>query len=422
MSNATMTMTMKTSQFAARYMQPDTFDEAAESVLNSVVLPTFLELLPKLSLGEAQQNILSDLLALLKHSPNNRDAFCETPKWHICMFGVVSRFVVLTGDTGLSTSWWPANKVCPNLEKWARHTAWLRARAMKRNNQFGKDGAAASKSALLKSMEEKRKYAGTLSQTSLLAAEEAEAEERKKAAAANENPDEAERDTWFAIGMKVYATLLLHTIRDKCGWHEVSRTISQAYDTGRGVISHFAVLSHFVNELTFTMQWRYRELQRLASSSDSAENNEAIDYLDNIFSVFITIGEHSLMNVRATTAGIKDWKISKMRVAYLKEVVAAKNRKAAEEEDSDDGTSGGEKEEFDEDHLNELAEAMLVERVALRRRRDSIAKAEVKSQGEDEIPHPEYSGNDIGLGGTTVTLIITKKLHNIRFWLVPRIS
>ena len=90
-SNATMTMTMKTSQFAARYMQPDTFDEAAESVLNSVVLPTFLELLPKLSLGEAQQNILSDLLALLKHSPNNRDVFCETPAWHICMFGVVSR-------------------------------------------------------------------------------------------------------------------------------------------------------------------------------------------------------------------------------------------------------------------------------------------------------------------------------------------
>ena len=240
-------------------------------------------------------------------------------------------------------------------------------------------------------MEEKRKYAGTLSQTSLLAAEEAEAEERNKAAAANENPDEAERDTWFAIGMKVYATLLLHKIRDKCGWHEVSRTISQAYDTGRGVISHFAVLSHFVNELTFTMQWRYRELQRLASSSESAENNEAIDYLDNIFSVFITIGEHSLMNVRATTAGIKDWKISKMRVAYLKEVVAAKNRKAAEEEDSDDGTSGGEK-GVRRRPLKRVGRSHACRRVAFEEA--GIHQAEVKSQGEDEIPHPEYSGND----------------------------
>ena len=109
------------------------------------------------------------------------------------------------------------------------------------------------------------------------------------------------------------------------------------------------------------------------------------------------------MDVRATTVGVKDWKVAKMRVAYLKEVIADRSRKAAENGNSDDEDGQNVGAEQDEEYLYELAEAMLVERVSLRRRRDSVTKAK-KAQAEDDIPHPEFSGADIGLGSTVVTL------------------
>ena len=171
------------------------------------------------------------------------------------------------------------------LEKWAQHSAWLIARA---KNQPIED----TKSALLHRMEEQRKYAGVLSQSSLLAAEAMKLRDERSSNVVIEDDE----DTWFAIGMKVYATLLLHALHVKEGWHEVGRTLSLALTDSSARIVHFAVLSHLVNELTFTMQWRYRELQRLASSSIPDETNEALSYLDNIFSVFVTTGQHVLDN------------------------------------------------------------------------------------------------------------------------------
>lgn len=385
-----LAMTMKVSQFTARYLQPDHFDESEESALNTSVLPVFLELLPKLTLGSAQQQILSDLLSLLKHSESNRAVFCGSVAWHLSMFDIVSRYVIipLSGDdTGVLRF----AQMAETLEKWAQHTAWLVARA---KNQPAQE----MKSALLNRMEERRKYAGTLSQSSLLAAEAMKLRELKKG---SREEEEDEEDTWFAIGMKVYATLLLHALQAKDGWHEVGRTLSLSLTNPAGKIVHFAVLSHLVNELTFIMQWRYRELQRLASSSNSEETNEALSYLDNIFSVFITTGQH-VIDSKPAVAALKGWSLAKLRVMYLKEVVADRAKRKTEggaysDDDSDD-SSNGESAHHDDEYLYELAEAMLVERATLRRRRDSLKKS------EDDIPHPEYSGVDIGLGSTIISL------------------
>ena len=242
-----LTMTMKVSQFTARYMQPDHFDESEESALNTAVLPVFLDLLPKLTLGSAQQQILSDLLSLLKHSESNRDVFCGTVAWHLSMFDIVSRHVIIRPSYGDEGSLLRFDKMGQTLEKWAQHAAWLMARA---KNQPVQE----AKSALLHRMEQQRKYAGALSQSSLPEAEAMKLREEKKSAKEEEQDEE---DTWFAIGMKVYATLLLHALQAKEGWHEVGRTLSLSLTNPSARIVHFAVLSHLVNELTFIMQWRY---------------------------------------------------------------------------------------------------------------------------------------------------------------------
>ena len=89
---------------------------------------------------------------------------------------------------------------------------------------------------------------------------------------------------------------------------------------------------------------------------------------------------------------------------YLKEVIESRSRRNVEggaySDDSDNSDEKDDDAHRDDEYLYELAEAMLVERATIRKRRDSLNK----QSGDDDIPHPEYSGEDIGLGSTVISL------------------
>jgi hypothetical protein len=67
--------------FTAAYLNLDNATDENQDSCNAVILPIFFELLPKLP-ANIHYQILTDLLALLKHSIGVRNAFCSYSSWH----------------------------------------------------------------------------------------------------------------------------------------------------------------------------------------------------------------------------------------------------------------------------------------------------------------------------------------------------
>eukprot|EP01038_Epipyxis_sp_PR26KG_P011916 gene11916-15945_t len=336
--------------FAAHYLSPDQVHDEGINMTNSVVLPIFFELLPKLPVN-IQEQIYSDLLALLKHSTGNRDGFCNSPSWHICMYGLVAQLARV--DEGDNLKSIHSFDILNEIEKYLGINMLESPHIImaKRHKHRVKSPHDVPFSVLNKTKKEttltveNHKPSGELlrswnnepvnarasysySKDRKTAPLQIETNKERPSLLGNGDKENTEANEnhhiWFVLGMKIYATLLLHAIEYKGGWKEVDRSISQfdgnnnCNDLGYSVSQ--AILSHLLNELTFNMRSKYRELQRLAKSTNSNENHEATDRLENIFSIMISASQLALIDQSCATGSLNAYHVNKLRLKYFNQL------------------------------------------------------------------------------------------------------
>jgi hypothetical protein len=329
--------------FAADYLSPDQVHDEGVDMLNSVALPIFFELLPKLPV-RVQGQIYSDLLALLKHSEGNCHAFVANSSWQLCMFGLVAQLVSQAEGTtpGKVVN---SHSLLTELERWSGYVATESPftgapgakpkrrsssanppgellRAWRHSNGQMINNSSYSYQSEVKPVEPSKtsaRFSMSVPAGSVPPSPAASTIAPATTGTAGE-PTEKDKDLWFAIGMKIYATLLLHAIDSRNGWREIDRSISQSYESDVGYSVAQTVLSHVLNELTFSMRGKYKELQRLAKSTNSGENQEATDKIENFLCLMLTTSQLALVDQRCAVSGIKNFHLCKLRVHYFTEI------------------------------------------------------------------------------------------------------
>ena len=328
-AGTSMTVGPRTVVFAAHYISPDQVFDESLAVLNTAVLPVFFNLLPKLRLGLAQEQVFTDMLGLLKNSTGNREAFLQCPGWHLCVYLLVSRLMQEQRDSTAVLV--ESADIMTELEEAAGGVE-------QSTRPAGADKAPRADSA---------------SKLSISIPPLDSATAREPLSSAAQAASECDLDLWFTLGMKVYSTLLLHAVdRRPGGWREVMRTLSLSFDSLAGSgspqssssvhtdefgaplpsaaartkprdvgmsFSH-TVLSHLLNELTFLMQYKYKDLQRLARSSSAQEKEEANENLKNLLSALIVTTQHALLEP-AAVLGLRGLRIAQLRVQYLADII-----------------------------------------------------------------------------------------------------
>jgi len=306
--------------FAAAYLRPDQMQEEDVDMMNAAALPIFFELLPKLPVS-VQGQIYSDLLALLKHSEGNCHAFISTSSWHLCMFGMVSQLVSDKDNDPVPTI--TTFNILVEIEKLTGYNieTELNASFFVSSKHFGSTYSSNGKGQSPKQYLETRLARGYSSngEVMLVSKDTSNAIVPSKRVSNNDETT-SDNDMWFALGMKVYATLLLHAMEFKNGWKELDTSISQSYECDVGYSVAQTILSHVLNEITFTMRSKYRELQRLAKSKDFSENQEATDRIENLLCLLLTSTEVALIDFQCAVTGIKDFHLCKLRVHVFSEI------------------------------------------------------------------------------------------------------
>mmetsp|Transcript_19739 Transcript_19739/g.27117 ORF Transcript_19739/g.27117 Transcript_19739/m.27117 type:complete len:2769 (-) Transcript_19739:85-8391(-) len=264
-------------------------DEVDNDMTNSVVLPIFLELLPKLPVTVHGQ-IYSDLLGLLKHSLANRIAFCSCPSWHICMYELISLLI-------------DADKRQTHSRVLNSHDILFEIEKYNTKGIVVNDGFCTGIRREMPPSPYNTHHSDSKRQS--------------------DEVDTSNFDIWFALGMKIYATVLLHAQENEHGWKEIDRCVAHSYNSENGFALSQAVLSHTLSELSFSMHSRYKEIQRLNKSSVSSDNKEATAKLVNILSIILAASQLALLDKHCVTPGIQDYHINKLRIQYFDEIFAS---------------------------------------------------------------------------------------------------
>lgn len=335
-ANASLSSNLQFGQRAvftsAQSLSPMGMSDEHEDIMNTVVLPTYFYLLPKLPTS-LQSQVLTDLLALLKHSSRSRDAFVANPSWHICLYSLVSQFIKSEGESygNLSTE-----TLILELNKYSLNSNFKSSMNFSDTSIIDNKINLKNRTGFQKSIEvDDNNLNG-----SLLRSWNSNVVENFKSIPVSKKKEsfdnEQEFDTLFAIGMKVYATLLLHALEVKSGWKEIEKAISQSYfihnEDEKSVSVSQAVLSHVVNEMSFSMKSRIDKIKKMKSSKDSYENTMAMDKLDNILSLLLTVFEFSLDDKVTSGFGILHLKINQLRLRCYNEIVEELERKKSHDE------------------------------------------------------------------------------------------
>ena len=301
-------------KFASHYLSMDRFHDESD-MTNGIVLPLFFELIPKLP-TITQEQIYTDLLALLKHSAGNRQAFCTSPSWHLCMYNLVLQLVENFPSTSeKSNRYLHTDEIMNELEIWNGTASAdspivsFAALSRSRSRIISSDGGGE----LLRTWNSND---GVSSATDIGGPTSAGSSSTSppfsppRAAATTENNYQS--DLFFDLGMKIYSTLLLHAVESKYGWREVDLCIAPSLESevGYGVVQ--SVVSHLLNELTFNMKSKYKELQKLVKSSNSVEYQLATDKLENVLSIFITSMQIALIDQRCVCP-FTNFQVNKLR-------------------------------------------------------------------------------------------------------------
>jgi hypothetical protein len=315
-------------------------DETAK-MTNDIVLPIFFEILPKLPFS-LYDTILCDLLALVKHSEGNCEAFSSSPSWHLCMFGLVESLVNSTSPLNKSKSF-HTYELIEDLEKltgiYHSHDSFgspYRYRSEQKISQLQNEETVSA-------IRSWRSTAGTNStqeggndiheSTNRLKSNFSSSSFYGKKSLSSSSALSAQNtqyNLWFDLGMKIYSTLLLYSIDYKNGWKEIDRSISSSFISEIGYSISQTIMSHLLNELTFSMKSKYKELQRLVRSSNSIENQLATDKLENLLCILLTASDISLINQQILFSSIPNYQIALLRVQIYNEL--SKDKRAIRSE------------------------------------------------------------------------------------------
>lgn len=271
-------------------------------MMNSYVLPVFFYLIPLLPV-QTYGDILTNLLALLKHSPVNRDAFAAStdPSWHTCLFDVLLQFVEVNDKKVLKSI--NNGNLVYELSKYC--------------NLLGAAHADDSFSSATYDNQDSNADTSLLTQ---------------------------DLDTWFAIGMKVYSTMLLHSLDCKGGWKELEKALAQSFSTATSATSRKessnefrvsvtqTILSHTFNELSFTVRSRVKEIKKLIKKKESSL---ALMKWENMLNVIVSSLLFATSDTICSTCDVPNLGIAKLRLAIFSELVqeVLSKKRASDDED-----------------------------------------------------------------------------------------
>ena len=279
-------------------------------MMNSYVLPVFFYLIPLLPV-HTYGDILTNLLALLKHSPINRDAFAAStdPSWHTCLFDVLLQCIEFN-DKKVLNSISNSNLVF-EMNKYS--------------NVLGVPITDVNRNAPSVSEYDSQCTNKMSINTSVLS---------------------QDLDTWFAIGMKVYSTMLLHSIDCKGGWKEMEKALAQSFSSNLSskesnefrVSVTQTILSHTFNELSFTIRSRVKEIKKLIKIKESTL---ALMKWENMLNIIVSSLLFATSDIVCSTFDVPNLGIAKLRLAIFSELVqeVLSKRRASDDEDSNSSSN-----------------------------------------------------------------------------------
>jgi hypothetical protein len=315
-------------------LSPDQMMDEGLDLLNAVSLSFVLDQLPRLPIA-GQGQICKDLMTLLTHSGSNRDAFFSNPSWHLCLSGLVSNLIEMG--------------TLPSLARVTTQDIVSKFRDIDEGN------LNIDKELILNNE-------GSVKNCHELDNAKDDDKEVLIDSVCNNNvnistPTAEIKDVWFAVGMKIYSTLLIHAMDVKTGWKEVERTLYSSLDkddieeiqkiqnkignsdNSNEILQETekissimeenelkcnsiarSILSHCISEMTFSIKPKYKDLQRLAKSTKFKENQAGLDRMENILTLILSSSQFSLFDVHCAGKGVGDLRIGRLRAFYYNEV------------------------------------------------------------------------------------------------------
>lgn len=282
-------------------------DESQE-ILNPTMLVSYFYFVPKLPMS-VQESVHRDLLAILKHNHANREVFRSNTSWHLCMYDLVGQLIVL--KTGEPSVMLKASEVMGFLEEWALFQRPHKEDALaelflpklqcpESTNHMELPGSPSRRSQLHR--------AGSNQGSNI---------DGKKVGTA---PDARRLELWFDIGMKTYATMLVHSMDMSGGFVEIQRTASQSFESVQGTSVTLSIFSHLLHELTFTVQSKYKDMQRMARSTNGDEVIQATNKLQNMLSIIILLSLYLYEKDSIALLGVPDVSVARRRWKVLKDM------------------------------------------------------------------------------------------------------
>ena len=227
-----------------------------EDCINERILNHFFNLVPKLH-ESIEDRLYMDFVTLLKQNSINRDAFCANPHWNKFIFQLAKRYVELVSDSPLILR---NQDLATCLYEWSEE-----AQNSKGVTTPPKGPSPRRKPSLRIYTEE-----------------------------GAELPINSSSDLRFAMCMKLNSTLVVHATRYKNGWLSFFRLLVVMLDAPERTVLSQAMLSHSLNELTFGMHSRFKDLLTKVVSEVPAVKQDAYDQLENFLVLIIIVCLHVL--------------------------------------------------------------------------------------------------------------------------------
>jgi hypothetical protein len=286
-----------------------------DDIVNPWVLPIFLELLPRFPVTIHDQ-IYSDLLSMVKHSPAICSAFSACPSWHLCMFGMVLELINENEISSPTFKRVQVDDLVEELQQKAPSSVTSSPLLQHRSRSNTGSGTVPAKKSF--------SSAGGKLEIELLRRWKTNAPVNRSSTslsikysnyvAASDVRNLSNVDMNFDVGMKIYSTLLVHALEKRGGWRQLDQSISPSFESQNGYLIAQSILSHLMNDLTFNLKSRHKELQKLLKSNSNQDQQTAYMRMENLLSTILTASQIALIDQNCVMSIIPYPDVCKQRV------------------------------------------------------------------------------------------------------------
>jgi hypothetical protein len=232
---------------------PGASSDEIEDCVNDRLLTSFFNIIPLMN-ASIEESLYVDLMTILKQNSENRDAFCANPHWNKFVYQLAKRYIVLDNEHSLVVR---SEDMVSCLRNWSEESQFL-------------------KSVSPRIFERKKPSLRILTDES------------------KELPINGTADLRFSMCMKLNSTLIVQATKYKNGWLCLFRSLTVMQDVPERWILAHSMLSHAINELTFGMHSRFRDLLAKVVSDVPAVKQDAYDQLENFLVLIIIVSVHAV--------------------------------------------------------------------------------------------------------------------------------